>query len=135
MVFLNTGADPYVLDEQGRTCMHLAVRSNNIALFVKLYEIGLSLNQADYLGNTPLHLSLLERREEFSLLILALSNALNIRGENGKTPLHLAAELGNYRVCRRLIAFKARIDVLDDEERLAKDYSANTEIKKLVIFI
>ncbi|OMJ71355.1 hypothetical protein SteCoe_30463 [Stentor coeruleus] len=131
LVFLNTGSDPHVLDEQGRTCMHLAVRSNNIALFVKLYELGISLNQADYSGNTPLHLSLLERREEFSLLIVSLSIALNIRGENGKTPLHLAAELGNYRVCRRLIAYKARVDVLDDEEYLAKDYSLTAEIKKL----
>ena len=127
--FIESGANPFLIDELGRNCLHLSVKTHNIKLFVYLLNIGVDLDQRDRFGNSPLHLAIRDKFTEFALIIIAIAKNLNILGENSNTPLHMAAERGNYRVVRRLLAFDADTNIKNSDGFTAKEIANDDAVQ------
>lgn len=53
---LETGCDPNIRDNRGRTGLHLAAARGNVEICRFLHKFGADLLATDYQGNTALHL-------------------------------------------------------------------------------
>nr|XP_024655876.1 ankyrin repeat domain-containing protein 46 [Maylandia zebra] len=53
---LETGCDPNIRDNRGRTGLHLAAARGNVEICRLLHKFGADLLATDYQGNTALHL-------------------------------------------------------------------------------
>lgn len=53
---LETGCDPNIRDNRGRTGLHLAAARGNVDICRLLHKFGADLLATDYQGNTALHL-------------------------------------------------------------------------------
>ncbi|HVF36297.1 MAG TPA: ankyrin repeat domain-containing protein [Candidatus Saccharimonadia bacterium] len=97
LLALERGADPWGLDESGRTLLHRALAHRQYALFDALLARGLDPNAADARGRTPLHeLAALPESDS-----IALARALLRAGadperaaRDGQTPLGAALAAG-----------------------------------------
>uniref|UniRef100_A0A3Q3WUH9 Uncharacterized protein n=1 Tax=Mola mola TaxID=94237 RepID=A0A3Q3WUH9_MOLML len=83
---LETGCDPNIRDNRGRTGLHLAAARGNVDICRLLHKFGADLLATDYQGNTALH--------------LCVSNGIN---HNGSTPLVLAKRRGVNKDAIRLL--------------------------------
>ncbi|KAL8795430.1 MAG: hypothetical protein Q9195_002019 [Heterodermia aff. obscurata] len=101
-MLLEHRADPYILDLQGRTCLHHAAAKGSPAAVLRLLRCGLDPNLADGDGWTPLFWA---ARAGFikniSILIDAGGNP-SMKLENGWTPYTVAVYHGNRNVLRIL---------------------------------
>eukprot|EP00912_Choanoflagellata_sp_UC4_P001643 UC4_evm9s1044 len=93
------------INKQGQTPLHRHLQHNqNKAVVLKMLELGVDLELADFNGNTPLHLSILRGAPaEVSLLLLNRSNrAQNRKNREGLTPFLAAAFVGDLALLRVL---------------------------------
>lgn len=54
-IFLKGGGDPNSKDNQGNTCMHIAMKKSNLLMGFLLLDYGANLNKKNDLGVTPLY--------------------------------------------------------------------------------
>ncbi|MGE0009432.1 MAG: ankyrin repeat domain-containing protein [Candidatus Babeliales bacterium] len=87
---LLNGADPNLVDAQGRAPLHFAALSNHTTVLDKLKKAGAKLDAQDAEGNTPCHVA--SRNQVINAYYwLSESGAnLNVRNRRGLTPLHEA---------------------------------------------
>lgn len=108
-LLLRAGADPSLLDRDGRTAVHLAALSGDTAVLrVVLGQLGEEhahlVNTADYHGLQPLHLSV--RRDGERCLRLLVESGAKINApehKSGCTALHLAVTANLFKVACTLI--------------------------------
>ncbi|XP_078099254.1 nuclear factor NF-kappa-B p100 subunit [Sander vitreus] len=118
---LRAGADPSLLDKDGRSPLHLAALAGDTAslrpLLAHLGERHAHLvNTPDHHGLHPLHLAVRENLFKVACtLITELKADVNACTFGGNTPLHLAASLGSPTLCSMLIAAGADKNVENDE--------------------
>ncbi|XP_076027758.1 ankyrin repeat domain-containing protein 46-like [Genypterus blacodes] len=96
---LETGCDPNIRDNRGRTGLHLAAARGNVDICRLLHKFGADL-LADYQGNTALHLC-----GHVDTIQFLVSNGLKIDifNHNGSTPLVLAKRRGVNKDAIRLL--------------------------------
>ncbi|KAK2862843.1 hypothetical protein Q5P01_002376 [Channa striata] len=103
---LETGCDPNIRDNRGRTGLHLAAARGNVDICRLLHKFGADLLATDYQGNTALHLC-----GHVDTIQFLVSNGLKIDicNHNGSTPLVLAKRRGvNKDAIRLLEGLKSR---------------------------
>lgn len=152
---LQGGANPDVLDKQGRTPLHFAAGIGLAPAAVLLIHFGAQVDARDYEGLTPLHMaSGYANAQSIRVLVAAGANASYVsqtRGPIKGTPFDVVAQLGDYqyeqfinrsaaeRVLKkkddRLEKLKGCMDVLDDPEKAKEDMKWEellTDVLKLI---
>ena len=101
-MLLEHRADPYILDLQGRTCLHFAAARGSPAVVLRLLRCGLDPNLADSDGWTPLFWAAKAGLvKNIAILIDAGANP-SIELKNGWTPFTVAVYHGRRDVLRTL---------------------------------
>ncbi|KAM4611729.1 ankyrin repeat domain-containing protein 46-like [Polymixia lowei] len=97
---LETGCDPNIRDNRGRTGLHLASARGNVDIHRFPHKFGADLLVTDYQGNTALHLC-----GHVDTIQFLVSNGLKIDicNHNGSTPLVLAKRRGVNKDAIRLL--------------------------------
>ena len=101
-MLLEHRADPYILDLQGRTCLHHAAARGSPAVVLRLLRCGLDPNLADVDGWTPLFWAARAGRVENLAILIDAGGNPSIELKNGWTPLTLAVYHGKRDVLRVL---------------------------------
>ena len=132
-VLLGAGADPNVVDREGKTPLHKAAGSGPAEMVLALIEAGADPNARDDLESTPL--SDLSGEDDFEKAIALLGNGAdpNARSTLGGTPLHSIAFGGSPKAISALIEAGADINARDDLGRtpLAVAKQSAVELKGL----
>nr|KAF6426050.1 ankyrin repeat domain 46 [Molossus molossus] len=97
---LESGFDPNIRDNRGRTGLHLAAARGNVDICQLLHKFGADLLATDYQGNTALHLC-----GHVDTIQFLVSNGLKIDicNHQGATPLVLAKRRGVNKDVIRLL--------------------------------
>lgn len=109
---LSVGANPFALDNTGRTSLWWAVKNQHSDVAYALlehFDNGEIPKQEDIDGVTPLHLAVQEDDLEL-VRRLSVLNALNAPTVTGSSPLLLAAFAGTTSVVELLLALGAELD-------------------------
>lgn len=97
-------------DSKGRTHVHEAVASGNLALFYKLVARLLRdngsrlLESCDHVGQTALHYACMLRQELVVGVLCEAGVQRDVRDKDGATAMHLAAERGGHSCVEQLLA-------------------------------
>ncbi|XP_041920832.1 nuclear factor NF-kappa-B p100 subunit isoform X1 [Alosa sapidissima] len=117
-LLLRVGADPSLLDRDGRTVVHLAaLGANEVILRLLLTHLGERhahlVNTADFSGLYPLHLAVRRGGERCLKLLVESGSKINAQEQkSGCTALHLAVKENLFKVaCVLLTELKADVNV------------------------
>ena len=95
-----------------------------------LLEKGVSIEQKGFNGYTPLMYAVNANQANTVYYLLSDKKNINAKADVnatdiiGGTPLMLAAALGHYKILQMLIANKAKIDTVNEEEKTALMFAA-----------
>ncbi|XP_060728842.1 nuclear factor NF-kappa-B p100 subunit isoform X1 [Tachysurus vachellii] len=116
-ILLKVGADPALLDRDGRTAVHLAAHSGDeVILRVLINMLGERhshlLNTADFSGLYPLHLAVRKGGERCLRVLVEAGAKINMpEQKSGCTALHLAVKENLFKVtCILITELKADIN-------------------------
>ncbi|XP_062375201.1 nuclear factor NF-kappa-B p100 subunit isoform X2 [Sardina pilchardus] len=117
-VLMRVGADPSLLDRDGRTVVHLAAHAGDeVTLRLLLSHLGERhahlVNTADFSGLYPLHLAVRRGGERCLRLLVESGSKINAQEQkSGCTALHLAVKENLFKVaCTLLTELKADVNV------------------------
>uniref|UniRef100_A0A8C7WBB5 Nuclear factor of kappa light polypeptide gene enhancer in B-cells 2 (p49/p100) n=1 Tax=Oncorhynchus mykiss TaxID=8022 RepID=A0A8C7WBB5_ONCMY len=117
-VLLRAGADPTLLDRDGRTALHLAaLAGDDVTLRVLLGHLGERylhlVNMADYHGLHPLHLAVCKGGERCLRLLVEGGAKINApEQKSGCSALHLAVRENYFKVaCTLITELKADVNM------------------------
>ncbi|XP_076823847.1 uncharacterized protein LOC143469868 [Clavelina lepadiformis] len=108
--------DKNVVDDNGRSCLHIACRFGNVELTKKLVELGCNVKLKDKMGNSPLHTA---AKFGFSEIVPVLKDAEGILEDvnsSHKTALHVAAEACKAAFCAELLKHGVDVNCETEEE-------------------
>lgn len=110
-----------ILDDQGRTALHLAIRENWHETAEFLINNGFNVNQKDNQGWTPLHWAI----DSVAGCDLLLENKADINAQDnqGLTPLHWATDKDRASVIKFLIKKGANWQLKDLGNRYFSNYA------------
>uniref|UniRef100_A0A3P8YPE5 RHD domain-containing protein n=1 Tax=Esox lucius TaxID=8010 RepID=A0A3P8YPE5_ESOLU len=118
-VLLRAGADPTLLDQDGRTALHLAaLTGDDTTLRVLLGHLGERyshlVNTADYHGLYPLHLAVRKGGERCLRLLVEGGAKINApEQKSGCSALHLAVKENLFKVaCTLITELKADVNMV-----------------------
>ena len=99
---VNSNVDLEWIDSFERSCLHYAVLSENVSLFLKLFgSVEVDVNHQDIYGLTALHLACsLGIQEMVHALYLEFDADISMLDHGGHSCLHLAAAGGHEELCR-----------------------------------
>jgi len=118
---LARGADPNATTGHGWSVLCSAAADGNAEIMRLLLANGAKVNLIPPAGNSPLYLSVVYEHEEVAMLLLesgADPNGCIAQGA-GRAPLVEAADTGQLRVVRRLLAAGASVNLPDSDGRTA----------------
>ena len=101
-MLLEHGADPYMLDLQGRTCLHHAAARGSPSVILRLLHCGLDPNLADSDGWTPLFWAAKAGRVKNLITLIDAGGNPSLELKNGWKPLTVAVYHGKGEVLRIL---------------------------------
>uniref|UniRef100_A0A4W5P831 Nuclear factor of kappa light polypeptide gene enhancer in B-cells 2 (p49/p100) n=1 Tax=Hucho hucho TaxID=62062 RepID=A0A4W5P831_9TELE len=117
-VLLRAGADPTLLDRDGRTALHLAaLAGDDVTLRILLGHLGERylhlVNMADYHGLHPLHLAVRKGGERCLRLLVEGGAKINApEQKSGCSALHLAVRENFFKVaCTLITELKADVNM------------------------
>ena len=93
----------YVTDLEGRTPLHIAVRSGQVSSTRALLANGARVDASSRRGMQPLHAAAHLNDPDVALVLLRAKADPNASNHSGNRPLHLASEDGNTQVMRVLL--------------------------------
>lgn len=115
-LILKQGVDPTVIDEDGRTALHVAAAQGHLAIIVQLFECRnfrsqgdgrlierLDVGMKDRIGITPLHLAALGGHRDVLQYLLNQGASWAIRDNAGERALFKAARGGDALSVRMLL--------------------------------
>ncbi|XP_059422514.1 nuclear factor NF-kappa-B p100 subunit-like isoform X2 [Carassius carassius] len=108
-MLMKTGADPSLLDQEGRTALHLAAHTGDEAVLrVILGLLGERhahlINSADFSGQYPVHLAVKKDGEHCLRLLVGAGAKINMpEQKSGCTALHLAVRDNSLKLACYLI--------------------------------
>jgi ankyrin repeat protein len=105
-----------VIDETGRSSLHLAVLQDNIELGKLLLLKGLPIDAKDEHGNTSLHYSCYHNSIAFTSLLISHGANIDRVSERGDTPLDYAIEGGHLEIIKLLIKFGSDVNLCDGND-------------------
>lgn len=113
-----------VMDDDGRTPLHLAAMNGWLDVVERLLEAKAPINATDVHRQTPMHLAAHQNHASVIERLIAGGAMVNLADERGQTPLHLAARHGRLEAVK-ILAPKSLINALDQQGRstaaLARD--------------
>ncbi|XP_017319794.1 nuclear factor NF-kappa-B p100 subunit isoform X2 [Ictalurus punctatus] len=116
-ILLRVGADPTLLDSDGRTAVHLAAHAGDEAVLRVLLNMleerhSHLLNTADFSGLYPLHLAVRKGGERCLRVLVEAGAKINMpEQKSGCTALHLAVKENLFKVvCSLITELKADIN-------------------------
>ena len=104
--------DSNVIDENGYTCLHLAVVAENVAMVRFLLSEGANPNVQSNTGNTPLHMA--SNSDSIEVVQALLKNGADVFLSNAanRTARDLAKRLGYHEIARKIGEAEVRIKLL-----------------------
>ena len=126
------GAEPWAVDEKGRTLLHYAAEQGNLKLinhFIRHFKINPNIQ--DYSGQTAMHMA---ATQFYGNVITALVNAggdVNATDKLGVRPLHIAAVHGHVPVASKLI--KKGADIFARSYAIRHGYSSLTAKEAAIV--
>lgn len=114
-ILLNAGGDPFMLDSQGLSPIHYAIRSGHLGVLEFIYQRMSSSSKRDRVvkacasnNRTPLHQAALYDRPWVTKWLLSCgADTAGHDTEEGNTPLHIAAMHGHTAIVKVLLDAKA----------------------------
>ncbi|XP_070206650.1 E3 ubiquitin-protein ligase MIB2-like [Littorina saxatilis] len=104
IMLLEHGADPFILDKQRHTHMHLAAWRNLPRVIKALVDRGVDVNAQDDFQDTAMHLAISKHSYDAVECLLSLPGVdLTIENANGYRMIHLACSKGNARALEMLV--------------------------------
>lgn len=95
-VLLMAGANPSLVNNEGDSAVHLAVKHNtinNLALMLIKSQHKADINARNFEGLAPLHLAVIKNQIEMVKVLIRCGADINIQdGKSGRTPLFHAVE-------------------------------------------
>lgn len=128
------------LDEQQRTCAHIAAKKGHVEVLRLLHDHMAELESKDKFGRTPLHLAC-EYGKPTSELLLFYRCQTSAEDKRGRTALHLAACCEDPSICQLLVRRAPQlVHRLDSHRRTPLFYSvlnqhaqAQAEVTRLLL--
>ncbi|MCP4723654.1 MAG: serine hydrolase [bacterium] len=102
-----------ILDEDGRTLLHIAVLENDPVKAVELTVDTILINYKDRYGFTPLHYASKDGNKELVDMLLQKGAGINKRNKYGETPMHWAAQKGHLEIINLLLEKEADPFIMD----------------------
>jgi len=141
-LLLDKNADFTICNENGRSVFHFAITKENPQIFDLLItkmesskspgEFKKLINATDKFGTTPLHSVCSLGSPSHKIIETLLIKGANINAKNklGETPLHILVQEQHETLALLLVdKFKADYSIVDNEDKLALDYSTSDEFK------
>lgn len=104
VALVEKGANPYAVDDKGRTLLHYAAERGDLKLINYMTQkLKMNPNIQDYSGQTSMHMA---ATQFYGNVISALHNVggdVNATDKMGLRPLHIAAVYGHVPVASKLI--------------------------------
>ncbi|CAG8421930.1 unnamed protein product [Penicillium salamii] len=119
-------ANPQIVDQEGDSCLHIAVGTvtdeSTVPLLVK-HKVDVNF-QNPKTGTTALHLAVEFRRPRIILFLLEKDAAINIANYDGLTALQLAANTDNCEAISLLLQRRALVEARSPAGPTALQYAA-----------
>ena len=114
-MLVEAGADVSVVDDDGYTCLILAVdvgHTETVRTLLCMTEVD--VNQSNAEGNTPLHFAVSQKDFAVSKVLIDAGADVEAKDSEGSTPLHCACEVGELEIVKMLVKAGADVSVVDD---------------------
>ena len=104
-LLLTRGAATDIYNNQGKTCLHLAVESGNYILLrdILTTQSGTCIDTLDVVGDTPLMIAVKRRQHKIIQEILKYKPNTTYADDSGNTALHMATQTGDITLMRDII--------------------------------
>ncbi|KAK4878595.1 hypothetical protein RN001_011101 [Aquatica leii] len=110
-MLLEQGADPFVEDNDGNTCLHLAATHEEVDLFKKFLEKGLDVNKLNINGDNSLQVAIEHDKMKIAKILLDMGGDPNTVTRTGNTCLLKAIELDDKDLTDYLMKWKVDINI------------------------
>lgn len=130
---LQVGANPKLVNNQGRTALFYACSQGDYELVRRLHELNAFNVIEDKYGNNILHYATNANSRQVVDFLLDLNMDPNPRDTNGKTPLHYAAWHGYTNVCESLIKKGGLVNLLDENNNSPILYATDLDTIKILL--
>jgi hypothetical protein len=132
---IESGVNPNLRDEKGRTALTLAIHQQAEKIIpVLLQARKIDINTTNQAGESPLMLAIITGQDSLARQLVLRGAAVN---KQGWAPLHYAATKGNLEIMRLLLAKDAYIDTESPNQTtplmMAAQYSGSVEAVKFLL--
>jgi ankyrin repeat protein len=121
---INQGASVNVVDENGKTLIHIVAQNDRTHIIETLVRLGVDVNQADNVGATPVHYAAYNGRTEAIETLVRLGADVNKTDNNGKTPIYIAAINGRPNSIETLVRLGADVNKANNDNETSVYYAA-----------
>ena len=112
-------ADASVLDEQGRTILHVAATYGHTEIVKMILRHGVDIDTGDDLGNTPLHYAAQYGQVKMAGILIEEGASQSIKNDAQETPLAVALKHMHHEIIALLTPHQASVDYITDADGIS----------------